>query len=134
MARYGYARCSSIDQDLSIQVAALEKAGCDIVRSEKVSGTSRHGREDLNLLMQFIRKGDVLVVTRIDRLARSIADLQDIIRELRQRGASLEATEQPINLSTSMGKMFVDLLGIFAEFETNLRKERQLEGVARAKA
>ncbi len=133
MARYGYARASSIDQDLSIQIAALEKAGCEIIRSEKVSGTSRNGREELALLMQFIRKGDVLVVTRIDRCSRSIADLQDIIRELKAKGASLEATEQPINLGTSMGKMFVDLLGIFAEFETNLRKERQLEGVARAK-
>jgi Resolvase, N terminal domain len=82
--------------------------------------------------MQFIRKGDTLVVTRIDRLARSIADLQDIIRELKAKGATLEATEQPINTSTSTGKMFVDLLGVFAEFETNLRKERQMEGVARA--
>src|SRR2546422_6272225 len=134
MARYGYARCSSTDQDVSIQLAALEKAGCDIVRSEKVSGTSRNGREELNLLLQFIRNGDTLVVTRIDRLARSIADLQDIIRELKNKGASLEATEQPINTSTSTGKMFVDLLGVFAEFETNLRRERQMEGIAKAKA
>jgi DNA invertase Pin-like site-specific DNA recombinase len=97
-----------------------------------VSGTSRNGREELNLLLQFIRKGDTLVVTRIDRLARSIGDLQDIVRELKSKGASLEATEQPINTSTAAGKAF--LVGVFAEFETNLRRERQMEGIAKAKA
>jgi DNA invertase Pin-like site-specific DNA recombinase len=67
-------------------------------------------------------------------LARSIADLQDIVRQVRSRGASLKATEQPIDTSTAAGKCFLDILGVFAEFETNLRKERQLEGIAKAKA
>jgi DNA invertase Pin-like site-specific DNA recombinase len=71
--------------------------------------------------------------TRIDRLARSIADLQDIVRQVRARGASLKATEQPIDTGTAAGKCFFDMLGVFAEFETNLRKERQLEGIAKAK-
>jgi len=75
-----------------------------------------------------------LVVTRIDRLARSIADLQDIVRALKARGAVLKATEQPIDTSTAAGKCFLDMLGVFAEFETNLRRERQLEGIAKAKA
>src|SRR5262249_49122050 len=70
----------------------------------------------------------------IDRLARSIGDLQDIVRALRAKGASLKATEQPIDTSTAAGKCFLDMLGVFAEFETNLRRERQLEGIARAKA
>jgi DNA invertase Pin-like site-specific DNA recombinase len=70
----------------------------------------------------------------IDRLARSIADLQDIVRTVRSRGAALRATEQPIDTSTAAGKCFLDMLGVFAEFETNLRKERQLEGIADAKA
>lgn len=74
------------------------------------------------------------MVTRIDRLARSIGDLQDIVRALKARGASLKATEQPIDTSTAAGKAFLDMLGVFAEFETNLRRERQLEGIARAKA
>lgn len=74
------------------------------------------------------------MVTRIDRLARSIADLQDIVRTLKARGAALRATEQPINTSTAAGKCFLDMLGVFAEFETNLRRERQLEGIAKAKA
>ena len=74
------------------------------------------------------------MVTRIDRLARSIGDLQDIVREVRASGASLKATEQPIDTSTAAGKCFLDMLGVFAEFETNLRRERQLEGIAKAKA
>ena len=78
--------------------------------------------------------GDVLMVTRINRLARSIGDLQDIVRVMRSRGAVLKATEQPIDTSTAAGKCFLDMLGVFAEFETNLRRERQLEGIAKAKA
>jgi DNA invertase Pin-like site-specific DNA recombinase len=74
------------------------------------------------------------MVTRIDRLARSIGDLQDIVRAVRAKGASLKATEQPIDTSTAAGKCFLDMLGVFAEFETNLRRERQLEGIAKAKA
>ena len=74
------------------------------------------------------------MVTRIDRLARSIGDLQDIVRQVKARGASLKATEQPIDTSTAAGKCFLDMLGVFAEFETNLRRERQLEGIAKAKA
>jgi DNA invertase Pin-like site-specific DNA recombinase len=75
-----------------------------------------------------------VVVTRIDRLARSIADLQDIVRTLKARGAALRATEQPIDTSTAAGKCFLDMPGVFAEFETSLRRERQLEGIAKAKA
>jgi DNA invertase Pin-like site-specific DNA recombinase len=132
--RYGYARVSTIDQDLSIQNTALTAAGCELVRAEKVSGTSRAGRDELELLMQFMREGDELVVTRIDRLARSIGDLQDIVRTLKEKGVALRALEQPIDTSTAAGKCFLDMLGVFAEFETNLRKERQLEGIAKAKA
>jgi DNA invertase Pin-like site-specific DNA recombinase len=132
--RYGYARVSTIDQDLSIQNTALTAAGCELVRAEKVSGTSRTGRDELELLMQFMREGDELVVTRIDRLARSIGDLQDIVRALKAKGVALRALEQPIDTSTAAGKCFLDMLGVFAEFETNLRKERQLEGIAKAKA
>ena len=85
-------------------------------------------------MLEFLRAGDVLMVTRIDRLARSIGDLQDIVRTVQGRGASLKATEQPIDTSTAAGKCFLDMLGVFAEFETNLRRERQLEGIAKAKA
>jgi DNA invertase Pin-like site-specific DNA recombinase len=133
MAVYGYARASSIDQDVSLQQAMLRQAGCDVIRSEKASGSSRKGRSELELLLEFIRPGDTLMVTRIDRLARSVKDLQDIVHELRARGVALKATEQPIDTATAAGKAFLDMLGVFAEFETNLRRERQLEGIEAAK-
>lgn len=134
MTSYGYARVSTSDQDLTIQREALLKAGCELVREEKKSGTTLEGRTELDTLMAFMRSGDTLTVTRIDRLARSIGDLQDIVRQLKTKGVSLRATEQPIDTSTAAGKAFLDMLGVFAEFETNLRKERQLEGIAKAKA
>ena len=117
-----------------MQYEALEKAGCRLIRAEKVSGTSVQGRQELRTLLDFIREGDELVVTRVDRLARSIGDLQDVVRELKGKGATLHAIEQPIDTSTAAGKAFLDMLGVFAEFKTNLRRERQMEGIARAKA
>lgn len=130
----GYARVSTTGQDLSIQLAALESSGCEIIKAEKVSGTSRAGRVELDRLLEIVRRGDTLVVTRIDRLARSVADLQNIIILLRSKGVALRATEQPIDTSTAAGKAFLDMLGVFAEFETSLRRERQMEGIAKAKA
>ncbi|WP_018264047.1 recombinase family protein [Methylobacterium sp. WSM2598] len=134
MALIGYARVSSTGQDLAVQLAALKAAGCDPIRSEKVTGTTTTGRAELATVLDFIGEGDTLVVTRIDRLARSIGDLQDIVRTLKAKGATLKATEQPIDTGTAAGKAFLDMLGVFAEFETNLRKERQMEGIAKAKA
>src|SRR3954454_22170477 len=134
MAIYGYARVSTTDQDLSLQIEKLKAAGCTIIRKEKVSGTSRKGRTELETLLEFLREGDTLMVTRVDRLARSIGDLQDIVRALRASGAILKATDQPIDTGSAAGKAFLDMLGVFAEFETNLRRERQAEGIAKAKA
>jgi DNA invertase Pin-like site-specific DNA recombinase len=132
--KYGYARVSTTDQDLSTQVAALKAAGCDIIRAEKQSGATMEKRAELATLLDFLRAGDTLVITRIDRLARSVGDLQTIMRRLREKGAHLQATEQPIDTSTAAGKAFLDMLGVFAEFETNLRRERQMEGITKAKA
>ncbi|KPW23394.1 hypothetical protein ALO83_200089 [Pseudomonas cannabina pv. alisalensis] len=134
MALYGYARVSTSDQDFVLQEKTLREAGCDVVRAEKKSGASRVGRTELKTLLDFLRPGDTLVVTRVDRLARSIKDLQDIVYTLKERGVSLKATEQPIDTQSAAGKAFLDMLGVFAEFETNLRRERQLEGIADAKA
>jgi DNA invertase Pin-like site-specific DNA recombinase len=134
MATYGYARVSTTDQDLTIQVTKLKEAGCELIRQEKITGTTREGRTELRTLLDFVRPGDILMVTRIDRVARSIGDLQDIVRELRTKGATLKATEQSIDTSNAAGKAFLDMLGVFAEFETNLRRERQMEGIAKAKA
>jgi len=131
--KYGYARVSTTDQDLTVQIDALKKAGCETIRQEKVSGTSVQGRDELNILLDFLREGDELVVTRVDRLARSIRDLQNIVHDLNTKGVTISATEQPIDTKTSAGKCFLDMLGVFGEFETNLRRERQMEGIAKAK-
>ena len=133
MPLYGYARVSSSNQDLGLQRAALKTAGCKVIRAEKASGTRRDGRTELQVLLDFVQPGDTLVVTRIDRLARSMKDLQDIVHELKARGVALRATEQPVDTGTAAGKAFLDMLGVFAEFETNLRHERQLEGIRAAK-
>jgi DNA invertase Pin-like site-specific DNA recombinase len=134
MATYGYARVSTTDQNLAGQTAALRAAGCEVIRTEKASGTTMQGRPELATLLEFLRPGDVLTVTRIDRLARSMHDLQMIVGALKAKGVALKATEQPVDTGTAAGKAFFDMLGVFAEFETNLRKERQLEGIAEAKA
>lgn len=134
MPLYGYARVSATDQDLALQDATLRAAGCEVIRAEKRTGAKREGRTELATLLDFLRAGDTLVVTRVDRLARSIGDLQDIARALRAKGVTLRATEQPIDTTTAAGKAFLDMLGAFAEFETNLRRERQMEGIAAAKA
>ena len=133
MSTFGYARVSTSEQDLGVQLAALRAAGCQTIRSEKKSGSERGSRTELQVLLDFLREGDTLVVTRIDRLARSLKDLQDIVHELKGRGIALKATEQPIDTGTAAGKAFLDMLGVFAEFETNLRRERQIEGIEAAK-
>ncbi|MBB3938158.1 recombinase family protein [Aureimonas phyllosphaerae] len=131
---YGYARVSTTDQDLSIQEAALQAAGCTVIRSEKKTGTTTKGRDALQTLIEFAHEGDTIVVTRIDRLARSIADLASIVRDLEAKGIALKATEQPIDTSTAAGRAFLQMLGVFAEFETAIRRERQMEGIAKAKS
>jgi DNA invertase Pin-like site-specific DNA recombinase len=130
----GYARVSATDQDLATRFAALQAAGYEAIRSANVSGTSTLRRTELRTLLEFVRKGDTLVVTCIDRLARSIADLAGIVREPEAEGASLKATEQPIDTSSAAGRPFPQMLGVFAEFETTIRRERQLEGIAETKA
>lgn len=132
-ARIGYARTSTTDQNLDAQIAALKAAGCGMIRTEQKSGASLAGRPELRIILDFIHPGETLVVTRIDRLARSLADLQTIVARLKSKGAHLAATEQPVDTSTAAGKAFFDMLGVFAEFETNLRRERQAEGIASAK-
>ena len=129
----GYARVSTEDQDCAIQEAALQAAGCTVIRSEKKSGTSREGRTELETVLSFLRAGDTLTVTRIDRLARSLHDLESIVRELKAKGVHLKAIEQPVDTSTPAGNAFLQMLGVFAEFETALRRERQMEGIAKAK-
>jgi DNA invertase Pin-like site-specific DNA recombinase len=132
--RFGYARVSTTDQDLTIQHEQLTAAGCTIIRSEKATGTKREGREQLQILLDFIQEGDVLVVTRLDRLARSISDLIAISQSLEAKGAALQVLHQNIETETPAGRLFFAIMGAIGQFETELRRERQMEGIAKAKA
>ena len=132
-ARIGYARVSTAGQNLDAQLVALHAAGCTMVRNETGDGATLAGRPELQTILDFIHPGETLVVTRIDRLARSLRDLQVIVATLKNKGAHLAVTEQPVDTSTAAGKAFFDMLGVFAEFETNLRRERQAEGITAAK-
>ncbi len=105
-----------------------------MIRSEKATGTKLQGRTELETVIQFARTGDSITVTRIDRLARSVADLASIVKRLEAKGVSLKVIEQPVDTSTAAGRCFLQMLGVFAEFETAIRRERQMEGVAKAKA
>ena len=134
MTVWGYARVSSAEQSLDIQLTALATAGAETIRSEKMSGTSRQGRKELDRLLSEVLPGDSIIITRIDRLARSIVDLLTIVDDLKRRGVTLRATEQAIDPATPAGRAFLSMLGIFAEFETAIRGERQREGIAKAKA
>jgi DNA invertase Pin-like site-specific DNA recombinase len=133
MTKYGYARVSSSGQSLDDQVSKLRAAGCEIVRAEKISGKSTEGRAELRVLLDFMRTGDELWITRIDRVARSVIDLLKIVEELRSKGATLRATEQPIDASSPHGQAFLSMLGVFAQFERDLILERQKDGIARAR-
>src|SRR5262249_10600336 len=109
MTVIGYARVSNTDQDLAIQINALKAAGCEVIRSEKRSGTTTEGRAELQIVLDFLRSGDVLMVTRIDRLARSIGDLQDIVRALKARGACLNVRELRTADCAGRASLLVDI-------------------------
>lgn len=134
MAIVGYARVSSVGQSLDVQLEKLAAAGCERVYQEKVSGTSTNGREQLAELLRYVREGDEVVITKLDRLGRSLADLLDITNQLAADGVSLRVLDQNLETRTPQGKLMFSMLGAFAEFETALRKERQMEGIAKAKA
>lgn len=132
--KIGYARVSSTGQNEAAQVDILKRHGAEELFIDKASGTSREGRERLAEAIRFARKGDVLLITRLDRLARSVIDLHAIAQELQAKGVDLIATEQNIDTTTPTGRLMFNMLASIAEFETDLRRERQLEGIAKAKA
>jgi len=134
MARIGYARVSTADQDLDIQITKLKAAGCEIVRSETGSGASRQGRAELDTVLQFVREGDELVVHRLDRLGRSTRDVLNLVHELEAKGASLRILEPEITTSGDMGRMVITVLGMVADMELKFIKDRQRAGIEAAKA
>ena len=134
--KVGYARVSSLigqETGLETQVQILKDFGCEKIFSEQKSGTTTKGRDQLRECLDFVREGDWFCFTRIDRVCRNILDLQLIVKELTEKGVILNATEQPISTKDASSKCFLDMLGVFAELETNLRKERQREGIKLAK-
>ena len=130
----GYARTSTVEQRAGYesQLEALAAAVCEKVFQEQVSSVAK--REQLDVALEFIREGDTLVVTKLDRLARSVADLLKINASLIAKGAHLKVLELDLDTSTAVGKLLFTMVGAIAEFERGLMLERQREGIAKAKA
>jgi DNA invertase Pin-like site-specific DNA recombinase len=134
MARIGYARVSTIDQDLQVQHDRLQRDGCEIIRSEKVSGGSREGRTELTTIIEFLREGDEVVVTRLDRLGRDTRDVLNIVHECHERGAFVTVLDPHVSTRGELGHVIITVLGMVAQMERRFVKERQREGIERAKA
>lgn len=135
MALIGYARVSSSGQSLDVQLEQLGAAGCEKVFAEKRSGTTTAGREQLDLALGYVREGDVFVVTRLDRLARSLVDLRRIVDQLMAQGVGFRVLQQgAIDTTRSDGRLMLNILASFAEWENDIRRERQLDGIEKAKA
>lgn len=132
MALVGYARVSSVGQSLDVQTSKLQQAGCDEIFNEKRSGVDRE-RPELTACLKYVRKGDILIITRIDRLARSAGHLHQIVDDLSARGVALKVLDQSIDTNDATGRAFLGMLGVFAEFETEIRKERQMDGISKAR-
>lgn len=137
MKKYGYARVSSNGQNLNAQIKQLQEAGCDVIYKEKVSGRKKENRYQFNELLQDIQAGDTMIVTKLDRFARSTKDALSTIEVLNQKGIFLIVLNMggmPVDTSTAIGKLMVTMLAGIAEFEADMIRERQLEGIAEAKA
>ena len=132
--RYGYARVSSNTQDYAAQVEALKAAGCERIFSEKASGKSSNGRPEFAKLMKAV-PGDVIVVAKLDRLARSSRDLHNILHELQEIGCGFVSLgESWCDTTTEVGRLMLTIMGGIAEFERGLIRKRCEEGIERAKA
>lgn len=129
----GYARVSSTDQDLDVQLAQLKEAGCTKIFAEKVSAVKYAERRELDKCLNYLRDGDVLVITRLDRLARSVKHFSEVIDTLNEKQVGFRCVQQPIDTTSSTGRLMMQMLAAFAEFELVIRKERQAEGIAKAK-
>ncbi|MHA7108309.1 recombinase family protein (plasmid) [Bacillus sp. C-3-6] len=134
--KYGYGRVSSASQNLSAQIKQLQEAGCKTIFKEKVSGRKKEDREQFNLLLETVQEGDSIVVTKLDRFARSTKDALNTIEYLNSKGVSLIVLNMggdKIDTSTTIGRLMITVLSSIAEFEAEMIKERQLEGIEAAK-
>lgn len=131
----GYARVSTLEQTLDAQLDKLAAAGCTTIYREKVSGAKAANRRELQKLLKSIQPGDVVTVTRIDRLARSVFDLFDIVRQIVDAGAQFRSLNEPMaDTTTSTGRMFLAVLGGVADIERDLIESRTAEGKVLARA
>jgi DNA invertase Pin-like site-specific DNA recombinase len=133
MTVFGYARVSTREQETFLQLDALKAAGCTEVFQEKASGASQRGRPELARCLDALRPGDTLVVYKIDRIARSLADLLDILRRLERTGAMIRSVTEPLDTTTSMGMFVVQVLGSVAQLERAIIRERSIAGQQAAK-
>ena len=130
MALVGYARVSSVGQSLEVQLKKLKH--CDKIFKEKKSGTTNN-RPSLKACLEYLREGDVLVVSRLDRLARSTLHLCQIAEELQRKKVNLQVLDQHIDTSDATGRLLFNMLAAISQFETEIRAERQMDGIAKAK-
>jgi len=129
----GYARVSTQDQNPEFQVDALEKAGCEQIFQEKFTGKLRE-RPELSQCLRTLRKGDILVVWKLDRLARSLKDLVEIVQELHNREIGFKSLTESIDTTSSGGRLVFHIFGALAEFEHDLIRERTIAGLQAARA
>ena len=129
---YGYARVSTTDQNTSTQVAALKAAGCKTILKEKASG-GRWDRPELQKILEQVRKGDVVVVWKLDRLSRSLRDVLNIMEQLKERGAGFKSLTESIDTTTAAGRMMMQMVASFAEFERAMLRERTKAGIDSAR-
>lgn len=130
----GYARVSTTHQSLEVQLEQLAAAGTEKIFREQVSGKSAANRPQLNAALDFCREGDTFIVTRLDRFARSAHDLHAIVATLNEKGVGFRCLQQGgLDTTTSHGKLMLGILGAVAEFELDIRQERQREGIEKAK-
>jgi DNA invertase Pin-like site-specific DNA recombinase len=133
MPAVGYARVSSTGQDLAVQLEKLEDAGCAKVFKEKRSGVDA-GRPELKRCIEYLREGDALLVTKLDRLARSTSDLYRLVSQLREKGVEFKVLDDAsIDTSSRTGKLVMGILALIAEFENDIRRERQMDGIKKAR-
>jgi DNA invertase Pin-like site-specific DNA recombinase len=129
----GYARVSTQDQNAELQVDALEKSGCEQIFQEKITGKLRE-RPELSQCLRTLRAGDTLVVWKLDRLARSLKDLVEIVQDLNDREIGFQSLTEAINTTSSGGRLVFHIFGALAEFEHNLIRERTIAGLQAARA
>jgi DNA invertase Pin-like site-specific DNA recombinase len=133
VTRIGYARVSSTGQDLAVQLEKLDGWGCDKIFKEKRSGVDS-GRPELKHCLEYLREGDTLLVTKLDRLARSTIDLYRIVSQLAEKGVEFMVIDDPsIDTSSRTGKLVMGILALIAEFENDIRHERQMDGIKKAR-